>query len=174
MWWAEMSYPHLAKLVQAYLQAPGARPGERSPDDAFTVLSPVDGHCVAIDWCPVDGTALICAHPFEGRAPDPAGGEAGAGGEDKEAIDDLGRDDLGQWWLHEDLITGRTTLALRAPVAAWTLGDFANAFETFCRRLASVPSSADTDALDGVSPIARPTLAEAAAPPMDLLLLQRA
>lgn len=169
-----MSHPHLARLVRAYLQLPGVEPGGRSPDDAFTVLSPVDGHCVAIDWCPVDDTALICAHPFEGRASDLEGGEADTGDEDQETIDDLGRDDLGQWWLHEDLITGRTTLALRAPVTAWTLDDFLNAFDTFCRRLASMPSAADTDAPDGASPIAQPTLAEVAAPPMDLLLLQRA
>ncbi|WP_288252776.1 hypothetical protein [uncultured Hydrogenophaga sp.] len=169
-----MSRLHLARLVQAYLQLPGAEPGGRSPDDAFTVLSPVDGHCVAIDWCPVDDTALICAHPFEGREPDREGGEADTGGDDGEAMDDLGRDDVGQWWLHEDLITGRTTLALRAPVAAWTLDDFSNAFETFCRRLAPMVSAPDTDAPDGAAAMDQPTLAEVAAPPMDLLLLQRA
>lgn len=140
-----MSHPHLARLVHAYLQLPGAQPGERSPDEAFTVLSPVDGHCVAIDWCPVDDTALICAHPFEGRGPDRDGREPGTSDGLKEAIDDLGRDDLGQWWLHEDLITGRTTLALRAPVATWMPDDFSNAFETFCRRLASMSRATEND-----------------------------
>lgn len=168
-----MSRPHLARLVQAYLQLPGAQPGGRSPDDAFTLLSPIDGHCVAIDWCPVDDTALICAHPFDGRAPVPQGPEAGSDDKDQEAIDDLGRDELGQWWLHEDLITGRTTLALRAPVAAWALGDFSLAFDRFCRRLAST-SAAEAEPLDEASTNEQQTPTEAAEPFVDLLLLQRA
>jgi hypothetical protein len=170
---ARMSYPHLARLVQAYLQRPGAQPGERSPDDAFTVLSPLDGHCVAIDWCPVDDTALICAHPFEGHAADQKGVETGIDDEDQEAVHDLGREALGQWWLHEDLITGRTTLALRAPVATWTVDDFSSAFEAFCRRLASM-GAAEADSLDGPSPIDGPAPVEAVEPVAGLLFFQRA
>jgi len=168
-----MSYPHLAKLVQAYLQRPGAQPGGRSPDDAFTLLSPVDGHCVAIDWCPVDDTALICAHPFEGRASAEADPGNGVDDEHQEAIEDLGQDALGQWWLHEDLITGRTTLALRAPVAAWTVDDFSSVFEVFCRRLASM-GAAQGDSLDGASSIDGPAPVETVEPVGGLLFFQRA
>jgi hypothetical protein len=142
-----MSRQHLASLVRAYLQLPGAQPGGRSSDDAFTVLSPIDGHCVAIDWCPVDDTALICAHPFEGR--EPRDTRHGAGDEEHEAVHDLGRDRLGQWWLHEDLITGRTTLALRAPVAVWAVEDFSHMLDVFCRQLDSMCRGEDIDTRAG-------------------------
>ncbi len=133
-----MSHQHLARLVQAYLQRPGAQPGGRSPDDAFTLLSPIDGHCVAIDWCPVDGTALFCAHPSEApaaRLEAVADLEADDG---LERVQDLGRCVQGQWWLHEDLRTGQTTLGLRADVLTWGVDDFSCAFERFCRRLSTM------------------------------------
>jgi len=168
-----MSYPHLAKLVQAYLQRPGAQPGERSPDDAFTLLSPVDGHCVAVDWCPVDDTALICAHPCEGRLSTEADPGNGVDDEHQEAIEDLGQNELGQWWLHEHLVTGRTTLALRAPVAAWTVDDFSNAFEAFCQRLAPM-CSAEADSPDGTAPVDEPAPVDVADPQSGLLFFQRA
>lgn len=169
-----MSRSHLTRLVQAYLQQPGAEPGGRSPDNAFTLLSPIDGHCVAIDWCPVDDTALICAHPFDGHALGPQGPVAGTDDGNQEAIDDLGRDELGQWWLHEDLITGRTTLALRAPVAAWTLDDFSCAFDAFCRSLASMVADADAGARSAASEGGVPGAGEAAEHHGALCLLQRA
>lgn len=165
-----VSRQHLTSLVHAYLRLPGVLPGGRSPDDAFTVLSPIDGHCVAIDWCAVDDTALICAHPFEGR--DSLGTCTGAGDEEHEAVHDLGRDGLGQWWLHEDLITGRTTLALRAPVATWTLDDFSTAFETFCRRLASM--RAEPDSVSDALATEQSALVEVAEPLVDLLFWPRA
>lgn len=169
-----MSRSHLTRLVQAYLQQPGAEPGGRSPDNAFTLLSPIDGHCVAIDWCPVDDTALICAHPFDGHALGPQGPVAGTDDGNQEAIDDLGRDELGQWWLHEDLITGRTTLALRAPVSVWTVDDFSSAFEVFCQRLASM-GAAQADSLDdGPSPIDGSAPVDAVEPVAGLLFFQRA
>lgn len=169
-----MSHSHLARLVQAYLQQPGAQPGGRSPDDAFTLLSPIDGHCVAIDWCPVDDTALICAQPFDGHAPGPQGPEAGTDHGDQEVIDDLGRDELGQWWLHEDIITGQTTLALRASVAAWTLDDFSRAFDAFCRCLASMVAEADAGARSAASEGGVPGAGEVAEHHGTLFLLQRA
>ncbi|NIM41166.1 MAG: hypothetical protein GTN84_08680 [Hydrogenophaga sp.] len=167
-----MSRTHLAKLVQAYLLLPGAQPGGRSPDDAFTLLSPIDGHCVAIDWCPVDDTALICAHPFDGHASHADG--VGADDGDQEAIDDLGRDELGQWWLHEDLVTGRTTLALRASVGAWTLDDFSRAFDVFSRRLASMAAAADAGTPMAASEGGAPDAGEVAEAHGSLFLLPRA
>ena len=168
-----MSRQHLARLVHDYLQLPGTRPGGRSPDDAFTFLSPIDGHCVAVDWCPVDDTALICAHPLEGCEPDREGVDTGTGEEDEETIDDLGRDNLGQWWLHEDLITGRTTLALRASITTWVLDDFSRALDAFCHRLAGM-SAVEAEPRDEACVHEQPAACAAAASPLDLLLLQRA